>query len=59
MMSDTEKKAGKTETFVIRMTPETLRRLDDARRHIDSLPSRAELVRSIIEEWLAEDEAKR
>lgn len=39
----------KTERFEMRMTPETLKRLDDWRRGQDDLPSRAEAIRRLID----------
>lgn len=48
-----------SKSFVLRTSPRTLRRLDEARRHIDEIPSRAELMRRIIDEWLEEDEKRR
>jgi len=37
---------------MIRMSREMIRDLDDARREVEDLPTRPELVRRIIGEWL-------
>ncbi len=41
-----------TQPMSLRMKTETLKRLDNARRKIDDIPTRPELVRRIVEEWL-------
>ena len=60
-MSDSSEKNDDelSKSFVLRTSPRTLKRVDEARRHIEDLPSRAELMRRIIDEWLDADEKKR
>lgn len=60
-MSETPEKNDDelSKSFVLRTSPRTLKRIDEARRHIDDIPSRAELMRRIIDDWLDADEAKR
>ena len=54
-----------TQPVMIRMTPEMIAAIDEARRGITDLPTRPELVRRVMEEWLtqsgflAEEEGRR
>lgn len=41
-----------TQPVMIRMTPEMIAALDDARRNITDLPTRPELVRRVMTDWL-------
>ncbi|MEI4474021.1 ribbon-helix-helix protein, CopG family [Frigidibacter sp. MR17.24] len=53
-----KKKMGRppadTEPVMIRMSRDMIRALDEARRDVEDLPTRPELVRRIVSEWLAE-----
>jgi metal-responsive CopG/Arc/MetJ family transcriptional regulator len=48
-----------TQPVMVRMPSELVGRLDDARRDEADLPSRPEMVRRIVEDWLSgrDDEA--
>ena len=41
-----------TQPVMIRMTPEMIAALDDARRNVSDLPTRPELVRRVMTDWL-------
>ncbi len=55
-MTDQKKKLGRpvtdTEPVMVRMTPEMIKALDEQRRIEEDLPSRPELIRRIVAEWL-------
>lgn len=46
-----------TEPVMVRMSPELIARIDEIRRGADDLPSRAEMIRRILTEWLDKNEA--
>lgn len=50
------KSATPTEPVMVRMTPDLIARIDEFRRGVDDLPSRAELIRRILTDWLDEHE---
>ena len=41
---------------MVRMTPDLIARIDEARRQVDDLPSRPEMIRRMLEDWLAKNE---
>ncbi len=43
-----------TQPVMIRMTPEMIAAVDDARRNMPDLPTRPELVRRVMTEWLTQ-----
>lgn len=43
-----------THPVTIRMTSEMIAAMDDARRQISDLPTRPELIRRVMAEWLAQ-----
>lgn len=45
-----------TEPVMVRMTPDLIKRIDEFRRGVDDLPSRAEMIRRILMGWLDEHE---
>ena len=55
-MTDQKKKLGRpvtdTEPVMVRMMPEMIKALDAQRRIEEDLPSRPELIRRIVAEWL-------
>lgn len=48
-----------TSPITVRMSDELIAQLDEVRRNADDLPSRPELIRRIIEEWLARQDLER
>ncbi len=52
----TAKKMGRppvdTEPVTIRMTRSMIGDIDEARRHMQELPTRAEVIRRVMAEWL-------
>lgn len=42
----------------VRMRAETVDRIDNARRNESDLPNRPEMVRRMVEDWLAQHEAE-
>lgn len=42
-----------TKPIMLRMPAGVVAKIDDARREIEDLPSRQELIRRIVEEWIA------
>lgn len=55
-MTDQKKKLGRTvtdtEPVMVRMMPQMIKALDEQRRMEEDLPSRPELIRRIVAEWL-------
>lgn len=55
-MSEQKKKMGRpvadTEPVMIRMTRDMIKAIDDYRRTQDDLPTRPEVIRRVIAEWL-------
>ena len=55
-MTDKKKKLGRpvtdTEPVMVRMMPQMIKALDEQRRIEEDLPSRPELIRRIVAEWL-------
>ena len=55
-MTDQKKKLGRpvtdTEPVMVRMMPQMIKALDEQRRIEEDLPSRPELIRRIVAEWL-------
>lgn len=43
-----------TSPITVRMSDEMIAQLDAVRRNAEDLPSRPELIRRIVEEWLAQ-----
>ena len=60
-MSDQKKKMGRpaadTEPVMIRMTRDMIKAIDDYRRTQEDLPTRPEVIRRVIADWL--DSVKR
>ncbi|WJY21202.1 ribbon-helix-helix protein, CopG family [Fontisubflavum oceani] len=48
-----------TAPVMVRMPTELIERLDEVRRDTEDLPSRPELIRRIVEEWLSQQRDKR
>lgn len=55
-MTEEKKRPGRpvtdTEPVMVRMTPGMIKALDEQRRAEEDLPSRPELIRRIVAEWL-------
>jgi hypothetical protein len=62
-MSDQKKKMGRpvadTEPVMIRMTREMIKAIDDYRRTQEDLPTRPEVIRRVLAEWLERVNASR
>lgn len=48
-----------TSPVMVRMPDEMIAQLDEVRRMSEDLPSRPELIRRIVEEWLAQRASER
>lgn len=51
-MAGRKKSETGTEPVLVRMAPELIARIDEARRGTEDLPTRPEMIRRILTEWL-------
>lgn len=56
-MSNRGRPAVDSVAINVRMLAETVQRIDDARRKEPDLPNRPEMVRRMVEDWLARNDA--
>lgn len=46
------RKNAETKPVLVRLPAETLSQIDETRRQVDDLPTRPEMIRRMIEDWL-------
>ena len=51
-MTKSERPKADTKPVLVRLPTPTLQQIDDARRLEDDLPTRPEMIRRMIEDWL-------
>ena len=47
-------KAPETKPVMVRMTEDLIDQIDDVRKQQDGLPTRPEMIRRMVEDWLAQ-----
>jgi metal-responsive CopG/Arc/MetJ family transcriptional regulator len=52
-------RSAETKPVMVRMTDDLVDKIDDARKLQSDLPTRPEMIRRMLEDWLARNEADR
>ena len=51
-MSKSERQKADTKPVLVRFPSNTLKQIDEARRLVDDLPTRPEMIRRMVDDWL-------